>query len=202
MKWKVLSPLALLVVIFACTGAQIWSIPLQYQPRKTYSSFQQKIGPRLGVTPFKDERPDKFYIGIHHPLQGLATRFETLPMPFDRALQKAFGEALTWSGVKMVPVSTWDGTPESLKYVDADSVLAVEIKKFWTEGKAKLLGTDIVGRAQFVMHLGVKSEGKVFTRNIEVEKEVKVPASTPERVEAIVNQILAEAFDIFFSSPY
>jgi hypothetical protein len=123
-------------------------------------------------------------------------------MPFDGALQKAFSEALTWSGVKLVPVSTWDGTPESLKYIDADSVLTVEIKKFWTEGKAKLLGTDIVGRAQLVMHLGVKSEGKVFTRNIEVEKEVTVPASTPERVEAIVNQILAEAFDTFFSSPY
>jgi hypothetical protein len=204
MKWKVLSSLALLAMIFviACTGAQIYSIPLQYQPKKTFPSLRQKIGSRLGVTPFKDERPDRSYIGIHHPLRGLATRFETLPMPFDGALQKAFSEALTWSGVKLVPVSTWDGTPESLKYIDADSVLTVEIKKFWTEGKAKLLGTDIVGRAQLVMHLGVKSEGKVFTRNIEVEKEVTVPASTPERVEAIVNQILAEAFDTFFSSPY
>lgn len=202
MKWRVLTPLALLVMILACAGAQLYSIPLQYQPRKTFTSLQQKIGSRLGVTPFKDERPDKSYIGIHYPLQGLATRFESLPMPFDTALQKAFGEALTWSGVKVVPVSTWDGTPESLKYIDADSVLRVEIKRFWAEGKAKLLRTDIVGRAQLVMHLGVKSEGKVFTRNIEVEKEVTVPASTPERVEAIVNQILAEAFDSFFSSPY
>jgi hypothetical protein len=204
MKWEVLSPLALLVMVFvvACTGAQIYSIPLQYQPRKTFTSLQQKLGSRLGVTPFKDERPDKSYIGIHYPLRGLPTRFESLPMPFDRALQKSFDKALSWSGVKVVPVSTWDGTPESLKDIDADSVLKVEIKKFWTEGKAKLLTTDIVGRAQLVMHLGVKSEGKVFTRNIEIEREVTVPASTPERVEAIVNQILGEAFDSFFSSPY
>jgi hypothetical protein len=204
MKRKIFSLLALLVMIFAvaCAGAQIWSIPLQYQPRKTFPSLQQKLGSRLGVTPFKDERQDKSYIGIHHPLQGLATRFESLPMPFDRAFQKSFGEALAWSGVKVVPISTWDGTPDSLKYIDADSVLTVEIKKFWTEGKARLLGTDIVGRAHLVMHLGVKSEGKVFTRNIEIEKEVTVPASTPERVEAMVNQILGDAFDTFFSSPY
>jgi hypothetical protein len=204
MKWKIFSPLALFVMIFvvACTGAQIYSIPLQYQARKTFPSLQQKIGSRLGVTPFKDERPEKSYIGIHFPLQGLATRFESLPMPFDRAFQKSFGEALSWSGVKVVPVSTWDGTPESLKDIDADSVLMVEIKKFWTEGKAGLVKTDIVGRVHLVTHLGVKSEGKVFTRNIEIEKEVTVPRSTPERVEELTNLILSDVFDIFFSYPY
>ena len=204
MKSRVFSPLALFFMIFlvACTGAQIYSIPLQYQPRKTFPSLQQKLGSRLGVTPFKDERHEKSYIGIHFPLQGLATRFESLPMPFDRALQKSFGDALSWSGVKVVPVSTWDGTPESLKDIDVDSVLAVEIKKFWTEGKAGLFNTNIKTKIQLVIHLGVKNERTVFSKNNEFENGITVLRSTPARVETIINQILSDIFDTFLSSPY
>ena len=54
----------------------------------------------------------------------------------------------------------------------------------------------------FVIHLGVKKEGKVFTRNVEVEKEMTVARSTPQRVEMIVNQILADVFDSYLTNPY
>jgi len=50
--------------------------------------------------------------------------------------------------------------------------------------------------------LGVKKEGKVFTRNVESEKEMTVPRSTPEGVEAMINQMLTEIFDNYFSNPY
>jgi hypothetical protein len=48
----------------------------------------------------------------------------------------------------------------------------------------------------------VKKEGKVFTRNVEVEKEMTVARSTPERVETMINQILTDVFDTYFSDPY
>jgi hypothetical protein len=35
-----------------------------------------------------------------------------------------------------------------------------------------------------------------------MEKEITVIRSTPERVGAIVNEILTDVFNIFFSSPY
>jgi hypothetical protein len=65
-----------------------------------------------------------------------------------------------------------------------------------------LFRTNIKTTVQLVIHLGVKNEGKVFTRNTDVEKEITVPRSTPERVEAIINQILTDIFDAYFSSPY
>jgi len=204
MKLKTYSLLVLFLIIFAvdCAGAQIYSIPLRYQPRKTFPSLQQKLGSRLGVAPFKDERQEKSYIGIHFPLQGLATHFESLPMPLERALEKSLGDALSWLGVKVISVSSWDGMPESLKDIDTDSVLTIEIKKFWTEGKGSLLRANIKTVVQLVIHLGVKSEGKVFMRKVEMEKEITVLRSTPERVGAILNEILSDVFDIFFSSPY
>jgi hypothetical protein len=47
----------------------------------------------------------------------------------------------------------------------------------------------------------VKNEGKVFTQNADIEKEITVPRSTPGRLEAIINQILTDIFDAYFSSP-
>jgi len=204
MKLRVHALLVLFLIIFVvdCAEAQIYSIPLRYQPTKTFPSLQQKFGSRLGIAPFKDERQEKSYIGIHFPLQGLATHFESLPMPLERALQESLGDALSWLGLKVVPVSNWDGTPQSLKDIDTDSVLTIEIKKFWTEGTGSLFKANIKSVVQLVIHLGVKSEGKVFTRNVEMEKEITVLRATPEGVKAIINQILTDIFDTYFSSPY
>lgn len=204
MKLKVLSLLVLLFIIFVidCAEAQTYSLPLRYQPMKEFPSLQQKFGSTLSIAPFKDERQEKSYIGIHFPLRGLATRFESNPMPLEKALQESLGNALSRLGVKVISVSNWDGTPESLKNIDTDSVLTIEIKKFWTEGTGSLFRTNIKTTVQLVIHLGVKNEGKVFTRNADVEKEITVPRSTPERVEAIINEILSDIFDAFFSSPY
>jgi uncharacterized lipoprotein YajG len=204
MKLKVLLLLVLFFIIFVidCAEAQTYSLSLRYQPMKEFPSLQQKFGSTIGIAPFKDERREKSYIGIHFPLRGLTTHFESNPMPLEKALQESLGNALSRLGVKVVSVPNWDGTPESLKNIDTDSVLTIEIKKFWAEGKGSLFRANIKTTVQLVIHLGVKNEGKVFTRNADVEKEITVPRSTPERVEAIINQILSDIFDAFLSSTY
>jgi hypothetical protein len=204
MKLRIHSLLVFFLIIFAidCAEAQTYSLPLRYQPMKGFPSLQQKFGSTVGIAPFKDERQEKSYIGIHFPLRGLATHFESNPVPLEKALQEALGDALSRLGLKVVSVSNWDGTPESLKNIDTDSVLTIEIKKFWTEGMGSLFRTNIKTTVQLVIHLGVKNEAKVFTRNADVEKEITVSRSTPERVEAIISQILSDIFDTFFSSPY
>jgi len=204
MKLKVHSLLVLFLIIFLidCAEAKTYSLSLRYQPMKGFSSLPQKFGSTLGIAPFKDERQEKSYIGTHSPLQGLGTHFESNPKPLEKALQESLGDALSRLGLKVAPASSWDGTPKSLKDMDTDSVLTIEIKKFWTEGRGSLFRTNIKTTVQLVIHLGVKSEGKVFMREVDVEKEITVSRSTPERVEAIINQILKDIFDAYFSSPY
>jgi len=203
-KLKVLSLLVLFLIIFAIDSAEAstYSLAIRYQPTKEFPSLQQKFGSIIGIAPFKDERRDQSYIGIHIPVRGLTTHFESNPAPLEKALQQSLRDALSRFGMKVVSISNWDGTPESLKNIDTDSVLMIEIKKFWTEGQASLFRTNIKTTVQLVIHLGVKHEGKVFTRNADVEKEMTVPRSTPERVEAIINEILTDIFDAYFSSPY
>jgi hypothetical protein len=169
---------------------------------KEFPSLQQKFGSTLAIAPFIDERQEKSYIGVHVPFQGLMTHFESNPVPLEKALQESLMDALSKVGMKVVSISNWDGTPNSLKNIDTDSVLMIEIKKFWTQGQASLFNTNIKTEIQLTIHLGVKNEGAVFTKNEEVEKEITVLRSTPGRVESIINQILSDIFDAFLSSPY
>jgi len=188
--------------VLGCAKLGTYSLYLRYQPVKEFSSLQQKIGLTLAMAPFKDERSDTYYIGFHTNLQGDSHYFKSHPFPLERAIKESLSDALSRHGVKTIPISNWDGKPESLKNMETDSVLMIEIKRFWTEGKASLFRTNIKTAVQLVIHLGVKKEAKVFTRNVEVEKEVTETRSTPEGVEAMLNQILTDIFDSYFSNPY
>jgi hypothetical protein len=199
-RWLFILSLGFFVLGCAKTGTH--SLSLRYQPVKEFSSLQTKVGPTLGMAPFKDERPDTLYIGLHTNLQGNSDYFKSHPFPLERAIMESLPDALSRYGVKTIPISNWDGKPESLKNMETDSVLMIEIKRFWTEGKASAFRTTMKTTVQCVIHLGVKKEGKVFTRNVEVEKEMTVARSTPEKVEAMINQILTDIFDSYFSNPY
>jgi len=188
--------------IFSCAKARTYSLYLRYQPSKEFPSLQQKIGSTLGITPFKDERLDTLYIGIHTPFQGISSYFKSDPFPLEKAIMESLVEVLSRQGVKTIPVSNWDGEPESLKTMETDSVLLIEIKRFWTEGRAVTFKTNVKTSIHFVIHLGVKKEGKVFTKNVTVEKEMTVFKLAPEKVEQTVNEILTDIFDAFFSDPY
>lgn len=203
MKWFH-SLLIICLSFFVLGGAEAgtYSLNLRYQPLKDLSSLQAKIGSTLAMAPFKDERPETLYIGLHTNLEGDVTYFKSNPFPLEKAIGESLSDVLSRNGTKTIPVGWWDDKPESLKNMETDSVLMIEIKRFWTEGKASLLGTKIKAVIQLVIHLGVKKEGKIFTRNVEVEKEMTVPRSTPERVETMMNQMLTEIFDSYFSNPY
>jgi hypothetical protein len=197
--------LPILLLIFfipSCATGGTYPLYLRYQPTKAFPSLQEKIGSTLGIAPFKDERSDTLYIGVHYSLFGSIDYFKSGPSPLERAIKDALLGPVFQSGVKIVSVSSWDGTPESLKDMETDSILMIEIKKFWIEGSGALFRTTVKTSIHFVMHLGVKKEGKVFTKNVEVEKEATLPRSTPEGMEKTLNDILADVFDSFLSNPY
>lgn len=188
--------------LFGCGRGVTYPIYLRYQPSKDFSGLQQKTGPTLALAPFKDERQEKFYVGVHTPLQGSSNFFKVNPFPLEKAVQDSLVQVLSRQGIRTVSVPQWDGKPESLKGLEADSILMVEIKEFWSQGRAGALGTKIKTSIRLAIHLGIKQEGRVYSRNVEVEKEATVARSTPERVEEIINQMLGDIFDAYFSNPY
>ena len=190
------------IFVLGCATIGTHSLYLRYQPVKEFPFLQQKIGSTLAIAPFRDERPDTLYIGVHTNLQGDSSTFKSYPFSLEKAIKESLLDALSRYGVKIIPITHWDKKPESLKHMETDSVMMIEIKRFWTEGKASAFRTTVKTTVQFVIHLGVKKEGKVFTRNVEVEKEMTVARSTPEKVGAMINQILTDVFDAFFFNLY
>jgi hypothetical protein len=160
------------------------------------------MGPTLAMAPFKDDRQEKFYVGYHTPLQGSSNFFKSNPFPLEKAIRDSLTQVLSRQGIKTVSVPDWDIKPESLKGLETDAILMIEIKEFWSQGRATAVGTKIKTSIRLAIHLGVKQEAKVYTRNVDVEKEVTVVRSTPERVEEVLNQMLTDIFDSFFSNPY
>jgi hypothetical protein len=48
----------------------------------------------------------------------------------------------------------------------------------------------------------VKKEGKVFTRNVELEREMTLARFTAENAEEMMNQVLSDILDSYLSNPY
>ncbi|OGP75812.1 MAG: hypothetical protein A2V86_08340 [Deltaproteobacteria bacterium RBG_16_49_23] len=201
-SYRWLSIIFIVILVFGCAKGGTYFVRIQYQPVKEFPSLSGKVGPTLGLVPFKDERPDQLYIGRHTPHDGPLSYFKSDPFPLNQAMMDSISNAFSRFGVKTLSVTAWDGQPESLKNIEADSVLMIEIKRFWTEGKAGAFRTTVKTSVHFVIHLGVKKEGKVFTKNVEMEKEATLARLTPERVETMANQALADIFNAFLSNPY
>jgi len=158
----------------------------------------------MGLTPFKDNRPEKSLIGVYWPLGGKPYYFTSQPFPLEKALWEAISQTLSQKGIKVVPRPEWGGDPDSLGNVETDSIMNLEIKQFWSEANASLFTPRILTRVSFVIHLGVKKEGRVFTRKVDLEKEMSFPIWEwdREQMARTVNQVLATVFDEFFSNPY
>jgi hypothetical protein len=202
---KSLRYLLVILLIFAIPGfarGATYPLYLKYRPAKDFPSLSEKIGSNLGMAPFKDERSETLYIGIHMPLLRSTSYFKSDPFPLEKAIKESLLGPLFGYGVKTTPISSWDGQPESLKDMETDSVLMIQIKRFWIEGSAAPFRTNVKTSIHLVIHLGVKKEAKVFSKNVEVEKEVTLPRLTPEAMEKTLNDILTDIFDAFFLKPY
>ena len=200
MRWP--SILLLGCFLLGCSRGGTYRLYLRYDPARDFPALQEKIGMNLAVPPFKDERFDTRIIGFLSPLTGSYVYYRSEPFPLEKAIRDSLSDVLSPRGIKTVPVPGWNGQPDSLKGLETDSILMVEIKKLWIEGNETLLGTDIKASVSLVIQLGVKKEGKVFTRSIDLERNMKDTRLTPALAQKILNQMLTEIFDSYFSNPY
>jgi uncharacterized lipoprotein YajG len=190
-------------ILFGCAAGGVSTLNLRYEPSKELPSLEQKMGPTVAMAPFKDERTDTLYIGVHTPFQGRTRYFKSEPFPLETAIRESLQEVLMKRGLKTTSIPAWDGRPESLKTIDADSVLMIQIRKLWVDGRDDLiLRTSIKASVHLTIHLGVKKEGKAFTKNVEVEREKTVFGGGTEHIGQMINEILTDVFDTFLLNPY
>ena len=182
---------------------QTYPTNIRYQSSwEEFPSLRNKIGSIIGIAPFRDDRSEKLYVGHQSGLRSVSNYFKSEPFPLEKAISDSLSQAVSRLGMKTVPIHDWDGKAESLKSMGVDSVLAIEITRFWTEGMAAGNATKVITSVYLTIRLGVKKEGRVFTKRAYVMKERTIPTLTPEEVERTLNRNLAGILDDFLFNPY
>ncbi len=181
---------------------RIYPVNIQYVTVRRFLSLREKVGAILGIGRFKDDRSDKQNVGHQTGFQGVSNYFKSEPFPLEDAVSGSLSKAVSHLGVKTVPIRNWDGRAESLKNIEADSILTIEITKFWTEGVPAGHETKMITSIYLVIHLGVKKLGRVFTKKVYLMKEKAVPILTRDEVEQTLNRNLNRTLDDFLSNPY
>ena len=184
----------------SCGQAGPHIVPIRYQPMGKLLFVSAKTGSTLGLCPFRDGRPDRKHIGHTVSHRRVTTYFECTPSPLGRAIRETLTQSLSRPGVRIIPIPDWDGGQESLKGIQADSVLLVDIERFWIEGRAVPRGMHLSASIYLTFHLGLKREGKVLTQRAYSSKERLFNPWTPEIAEQMINHALTETLDSFFSS--
>lgn len=191
--------LSLLLVGFATAGD--YPVHIQYQRTDTFPPCK-KIGATLGLSPIRDRRLDQGHVGRYVTPQRMTSYLYSIPAPLGKAIEGALAQCFSRKGIKVMLGSTWDGKKESLKSVETDSVLMIEVERFWTEET----NLNAVGRPNtntsiyLTIHLGIKREGRVITRQIFTSKGMILYPFSPDGIEQMVNRTLADLFDSFLSS--
>lgn len=177
------------------------SINIRYQSTKRFPSLQKKVGLTVGLAPVKDTSHGRLYVG-HYVYQRVSNYLRSEPFPLENAIRDSLLQLFSLYGIKTVPISNWDGKEESLKNIGADSILMIEIMRFWAEGMVSARGTNVNTSIYLAIRLGVKKERKVFRKDMFTIKENSIVGLTPAGVEQIINQTLNDILDTFFSDPY
>lgn len=179
---------------------EIYSINIRYQDAKQVPSLNQTIGLTIAVAPFNDSHRGRQYIAHHMSVRKISNYFISEPFPLEKAIREFFFEALSNSGIKPIFVPGWDEKPEALKNLKTDSILRINIRRFWVEAKTVGRRTRVKTSVYFGILLGVKKENRVFTQNVHIGKEMIDDNFTPEKLEHFINRTLSNVFDDFFGS--
>ena len=177
------------------------SVNIQYQSAKKLPFLQKKAGLTIGLAPVNDTRQGRLYVG-RYIYRRVSNYLRCEPFPLEEAIRDSVIELLSFHGIKTVPISRWDGREESLKNIGTDSVLMIDIVRFWAEGTASSRGGNVYTSIYLIIRLGVKKEHNVYRRDVYTINEDPIDRLTPEGTEQIINQNLKEALDTFFSDPY
>jgi hypothetical protein len=159
------------------------------------------LGLTVGLAPIKDTKQGRLYVG-HYLYGRVSNHLRCEPFPLEDAIRDSLLQLLSRQGIKTVPISSWDGKEESLKDLGADSVVAIDIKRFWAEGTLVGRRTNVSTSIYLVIRLGVKKERRIFVRDMYTLKKDSTVRLTPEVAEQTINETLAELLDAFFSDPY
>jgi hypothetical protein len=151
----------------------------------------------VGVLPFEDGRVSTQKLGARVLRDGREEPIRLESSSASEDLTNILRRSLKARNIPVVTISAWDPTPQNLKDLppEVDIAIAGRIEALEVEAQSSTLKTTLRYRVKLSAKLGLKAQGKVVTKDIEVRPEETVMRFERQKVEETLNEAVASALN-------
>jgi hypothetical protein len=184
----------LLVSLVSCGKHKTYWLHLRPQP-----TGEQGVTTNLtiGVLPFEDGRISTQKLGARVLGDGREEPIRLESSSASEDVTNLLHRSLKARNITVVTISTWNPTPQNLKDLppEVDVAIAGKIEALEVKAQSSTLKTTIRYRVKLSAKLGLKAQGKVVTKTIEVRPEETVMRFERQKVEETLNEAVASALN-------
>jgi hypothetical protein len=188
------SIMILLVSLVSCGKHKTYWLHLRPQP-----TGEQGVTTNLtiGVLPFEDGRISTQKLGARVLGDGREEPIRLESSSASEDVTNLLHRSLKARNITVVTISTWNPTPQNLKDLppEVDVAIAGKIEALEVKAQSSTLKTTIRYRVKLSAKLGLKAQGKVVTKTIEVRPEETVMRFERQKVEETLNEAVASALN-------
>jgi hypothetical protein len=184
----------LLGSLVSCAKHKTYWLHLRPQP-----TGEQGVASKLtiGVLPFEDGRISTQKLGARVLGDGREEPIRLESSSASEDVTNLLHRSLKARNIPVVTISTWNPTPQNLKDLppEVDIAIAGKIEALEVKAQSSTLKTTIRYRLKLSAKLGLKAQGKVVTKTIEVRPEETVMRFERQKVEETLNEAVASALN-------
>jgi hypothetical protein len=151
----------------------------------------------IGVVPFEDGRLSTEKLGARILGDGREEPIRLESSSAAEDLNHILRRSLKARNIPVVTISAWDPRPQNLKDLppEVDIAIAGKIEVLEVKAQSSTLKTTLQYRVKLSAKLGLKAQGKVVTKDIEVRPEETVMRFERQKVEETLNEAVASALN-------
>ena len=151
----------------------------------------------IGVLPFEDGRVSTEKLGARVLGDGREEPIRLESSSAAEDLTHILRRSLEARNISVVTISSWDPAPQNLKDLppEVDIAIAGRIEALEVEAQSSTFKTTLRYKVKLSAKLGLKAQGKVVTKTIEVSPEDTVVLFERQKVEETLNEAVASALN-------
>jgi hypothetical protein len=184
----------LLATVVSCAKHKTYWLHLRPHPEGEQGPTTKLT---IGVLPFEDDRVSTAKLGARVLRDGREEPIRLESSSASEDLTHILRRSLEARNIPVVTISTWDPAPQNLRDLppEVDIAIAGRIEALEVEAQSSTLKTTLRYRVKLSAKLGLKAQGKVVTKNIEVRPEETVMRFERQKVEETLNEAVASALN-------
>ena len=184
--------LLLALGLATCAGSKTHWLRLRLHP---VGEEGAKANVTIGVLPFEDGRTSTKRLGQRVLRSGKEEPIRLESASAAKDVTNILHRILKARKIRMVELSHWDAAPKNLKDLpeEVDVAIAGRIMDLAVEAQSFTVKTTVRYRVKLSAQLGLRRQGKMVMKAVEVNPEETTVRFNPQKVQESLNEAVATA---------